>query len=61
MTEEQKMRLELLELKMEMLMWVQTDAQLYGYIDKDKKKRDERIKYLEEMIKILNGRVRDDD
>ncbi len=49
MTEEEKMRLELLELKMDRI----TDLYQLGRISLSQKERDERINYLEDMIKIL--------
>ena len=55
MSEKDKIRLELLELKMDHIMWEKSDAAFYGYRDQDQKRRNDRIRELEELLKLLRG------
>jgi hypothetical protein len=53
MSEKDKIRLELLELKMDHIMWQQSDN---GFYNRDEvKRRNDRIRELEELLKLLRG------
>ena len=55
MTEQEKMRLELLELKMHDIMWRRSMGYEYGFIDHDEKARNDRILELEQLLETLKG------